>query len=71
MNSPITSDTDIYLAANELIKEHGLKGAADYSADRIATLMELKDDAGVAVWRRIRGALLDLSDIRFKDDAAN
>ena len=37
----MTSDLDIYRAANELIKERGLKGASDYAADRIAALLEM------------------------------
>ncbi len=43
----MTSDLDIYHAANELIKERGLKGASDYAADRIHTLLELRDHDGV------------------------
>ncbi len=31
----MADNPDIYHAANELIKEHGLKGASDYAADRI------------------------------------
>ena len=65
------SDLDIYRTAEELIKQHGLKGASDYSADRIKTLGDFHDHDGVAVWRKIRGALLDLSDIKFKDDPVN
>ena len=68
----MTSDNpDIYHAANELIKERGLKGASDYAADRIHTLLELRDQDGANVWRRIRAALLDLSGIKFKDDPVN
>ncbi len=65
---PVTSNRDIYHAANELIKERGLKGASDYAADRIHTLLELGDHDGASVWRRIRAALLDLNGIKFKDD---
>ncbi len=68
---PMTSDLDIYRSANELIKERGLKGASDYVADRIHTLLELGDQHGANVWRRIRAALLDLSGIKFKDDPTN
>ncbi len=67
----MTSDIDIYRSANELIKERGLKGASDYAADRIHTLLELGDQDGANVWRRIRAALLDLSDKKFKDDPVN
>ncbi len=62
---------DIYRAANELIKERGLKGASDYAADRIAALLEMNDNDGANVWRRIRAVLLDLSGIKFKDDPTN
>ncbi len=61
----MTSDLDIHRVANELIEQHGLKGVSDYSAYRIKTLMDVQDHDGVAIWRRIRAALLDVSDIRF------
>ena len=64
----MADNPDIYHAANELIKERGLKGASDYAADRIHTLLELRDQDGANVWRRIRATLLDLSGIKFKDD---
>ena len=67
----MTHDHDIHRAANELIEQHSLKGASDYAADRIKMLMEVQDHDGVAVWRQIRAALLDVSDIRFKDDPVN
>ncbi|MDA1029791.1 MAG: hypothetical protein O3B41_12165 [Bacteroidetes bacterium] len=56
-------DLDIYRAANELIKQHGLKGASDYAADRIKMLLDFQGHDGVAVWRKIRSALLDVSDV--------
>ncbi len=59
----MTTDLDIYRSANELIKERGLKGATDYATHRIHTLLELGDQDGANVWRRIRAALLDLSGI--------
>ena len=62
---------DIYRTANELVKQHGLKGASDYAADRIQRLMDFQDHDGVAVWRQIRAALLDLGDIEFNDDPVN
>ncbi len=55
----MVDDSDIYRAANELIKERGLKGASDYAADRIAALLEMNDNHGANVWRRIRAVLLD------------
>ena len=67
----MTPDLDIHRAASELIKERGLKGASDYAADRIKMLMDFQDHDGVAVWRKIRAALLDVSDIKFKDDPVN
>ena len=67
----MTSSRDILTSAKELIKLHGFKGASDHAADRIATLLERKDMEGVAVWRQIRAALLDVSDIRFPSDAVN
>ncbi len=67
----MTANLDIHRAASELVKERGLKGASDYAADRIATLTDFHDHDGVAVWRKIRGALLDVSDIKFKVDPIN
>ena len=60
----MTSDLDIfYRAANELIEKHGPKGALDHAADRIAFLTERGEQGGVASWRKIRAALLDLSGV--------
>ena len=67
----MTSETDIYRSARELIDQRGLKGASEYAGQRMADLRNLNDAAGVAVWGRIRGALLDLSEVRFEDDAFN
>ena len=67
----MTPSRDILTSANELIKLHGLKGASDHAADRIADLLERGDDEGVAVWRQIRAALLDVSDIKFPSDPVN
>ena len=67
----MTSDLDIYRAANLLIEQRGLKGASDHAADRIAELMERGDTDGAFAWRKIRAALLDLSDVKFKDDGVN
>ncbi len=59
----MADNPDIYRAANELIKERGLKGATDYATHQIHTLLELRDQDGANVWRRIRAVLLDLSGI--------
>ncbi len=67
----ITSDLAIYRVANELIKQHGLKGASDYAADRVKTLMDAQFYDGVAVWRKISAALVNVSDFRFEDDPVN
>ena len=67
----MTSDLDIYHSAQVLIEQHGLKGASDHAADRIAELTERGDRNGAFAWRKIRAALLDLSDVRFKSDSMN
>lgn len=67
----MTSDLDIYRSAQALIDQHGLKGASAFAAQRMAELRDLKDEDGVAVWGRVRGALLDLSDVRFEGDETN
>ena len=45
----MTSDLDIYRAANELIEQHGLKGASDHAADRVLHLSDglIEKDAAV------------------------
>ena len=45
--------------------------ASDHAADRIAELTERGDRDGAFAWRKIRAALLDLSDVRFRGDAVN
>ncbi len=66
----MTTDLDIYRTAKTLTKQNGLKGA-DFAAARIATLTDVQDMDGVAVWGKIRDAFLDVSDIKFKDDPLN
>ncbi len=67
----MTSDLDIYRSARFLIDRHGLKGASEHCAEQMRTLREKGDLEGVVAWGRIRTALLDVSDIRFKDDSVN
>jgi len=67
----MTSDLNIFSSAQELIIQHGLKGASNHAADRIAELTERGDLDGAFTWRKIRAALLDLSDVRFRGDAIN
>lgn len=67
----MTSELDIYASAKMLLDQHGLKGASEHAAERIHTLRELGDEEGAAVWSKIRAALLDLSDIRFKGERVN
>ena len=62
----MTSDLDIYRSSQSLIEQHGLKGALDHAADRIAELTERGDTDGAFAWRKIRAALLDLSNIKFR-----
>ncbi len=64
-------DLDIYRSAKLLIDQHGLKGASEHCVERIEALREEGDLEGAATWSRIRAALLDVSDIRFKDDRIN
>ena len=64
----MTSEIDILRTARELINQHGLKGASDHAAGRIASSLELGDHDGASVWAQVRAALLDLSDIQFKGD---
>ena len=48
----MTSDLDIYRAANELIKQHGGE-APIHAAMRADELLEAGDMDGKAVWMRI------------------
>jgi hypothetical protein len=66
-----TTERDIYASAKLLLDQHGLKGASEYAAGRMQTMRDVGDEEGVATWGRIRAALLDLSDVRFKNDALN
>ncbi len=55
----MTSDLDIYRAANVLIREHGDE-APIHAAMRHDELLEAGDMDGCAVWRRIIRAVKDL-----------
>ena len=67
----MVDNKDIYRSAKRLIDLHGLRGASEHCAERIETLREEGDLDGAGVWGRIRAALLDLSDIKFKDDTVH
>ncbi len=64
----MTSDIDIYLSANELIKQHG-EDAPIRAAMRADELMETGDMEGVAVWKRIVKAIEELLSEERPDDA--
>ena len=55
----MTSDLDIYRAANELIEQHG-EEAPIHAAMRADELMETGDMDGRAVWIRIVKAVAEL-----------
>ncbi len=55
----MTSDLDIYRAANELIEQHG-EDAPIHAAMRADELMEAGDMDGRAVWLRIVKAIEEL-----------
>ncbi len=64
----MTSDIDIYRAANELIEQHG--DAADIEAAmRADELMEAGDMEGRAVWIRIVKAIEELLSEERPDNA--
>ena len=67
----MTSDLDIYRAANELIKQHG-DDAPIHAAMRSDELLEAGDLDGLAVWKRILAAVDELlSKERPKDATVN
>lgn len=65
------NQVDIYRAAKLLIKQHGLKAASAHAAERIAALRNKGNEEGVWIWGKIRAALLNLGDVRFRDDVAH
>jgi hypothetical protein len=67
----MVSSNYIHGSAQELIKQHGLKGASSFALGQIEAFEKQGNEDGANLWRAIRGALLDVSDIRFKDDPVN
>ena len=65
---PVTSDLDVYRAANELIEQHG-EDAPIHAAMRADELMATGDMEGVAVWKRIVKAIEELQSQERPDDA--
>ena len=53
------ADIDIWRAANLLLKQHG-KSAPIVTAQRARQCMASGDDAGLRLWERIAGAMLEL-----------
>ena len=64
----LKSKPEIYAIARQLMDERGLRGASMYAADMIDELRSGQDYAGAQTWGQIRSALLDLSDLKFRDD---
>ncbi len=64
----MTSDLDIYRAANELIKQHS-EDAPIHAAMRADELMEAGDMEGRAVWLRIVKAIEELLSEKRPEDA--
>ena len=64
----MTSDLDIYRAANVLIQKHG-EDAPILAAMRADELMETGDMEGEAVWLRIVKAIEELQSEERPDDA--
>ena len=57
--SKMTSDLDIYRAANLVIKRHGSDAVIE-AARMVDRMLELDDLEGRDLWRRIRRAILVL-----------
>ncbi len=55
----MTSDLDIYRAANVLVREHG-QDAPIHAAMRADELLEAGDMDGLAVWKRILRAVEEM-----------
>lgn len=65
----MTSDLDTRRAAERLIDRFGA-AAITRAEERIAALQKQRDHAGVATWRRIAAAILDLQGTAAKDPEA-
>ncbi len=65
----MTSDLNIYRAANELIKQHGDE-APIHAAMKADELLETGDMDGKAVWLRIMKAVEELLSDKQTDGAA-
>ncbi len=64
----MTSDLDIYRATKLLLDRHGPKDAPWHVADRIADLRDGGYEEGARTWGKIRAALLDARDLRFRHE---
>lgn len=58
----MTTDIDIYRAANLLMKQHGAFEAELEAAQRADAFLESGDMEGRSVWLRIMGAVKELSE---------
>jgi hypothetical protein len=56
----MTSDLDIYRAANILVKEYGVEQAPLMAAKRAGALLELGDVDGQRVWKAVLRAVQEL-----------
>ena len=57
----MTSDPDIYRVANILVREYGPEQAPFMAARRADTLLQLRDLEGLATWKAILRAVLELT----------
>ncbi len=65
----MTSDLDIYRSANLLVKQHG-DDAPIEAAMRADAMLEAGDLDGLAVWRRILKAVVELQGTALKPGEA-
>ncbi len=66
----MTSDIDIYRAANVLIKQRGALEAEIEAAQRADGFLEAGDMDGQRVWLRILDAVKELTDVNQTPDGA-
>jgi hypothetical protein len=57
----VTSELDIYRVANILVREYGPEQAPFMAAMRAGTLLQLRDLEGLATWKTILRAVLELT----------
>ncbi len=57
--------------ARGLLDDHGVVAGCQYAAERIDQMKLIGDGDGVARWKRLMAAMMDLSDVMRPDDTVH